>query len=271
MPARDPDEQHRTSTPLELLFDLCFVVAVSQAAAQLARGLEEGHLGTLGGYAMVFFAIWWAWMNVTWFASAYDTDDVPYRLLTLVQMAGVLILAAGVPAALNGDDYSVVTIGYAVMRVPGIAQWLRATHDHPEGRRTAVRYAADIAVVQALWIARLVLPGSWIVATYVVFVFVFAVQAAQPHAHLADVDTGLAVAAPVTVFLLVISRLRRLTWPVGSHRPIAALGMAAAVLVCGLLVGVLEVGTAVVAMGLVLGVALTPFLRLSRRQPAGSG
>ncbi|OJY48730.1 MAG: hypothetical protein BGP03_31615 [Pseudonocardia sp. 73-21] len=124
MPARDPDEQHRTSTPLELLFDLCFVVAVSQAAAQLARGLEEGHLGTLGGYAMVFFAIWWSWMNVTWFASAYDTDDVPYRLLTLVQMAGVLILAAGVPAALNGDDYSVVTIGYAVMRVPGIAQWL---------------------------------------------------------------------------------------------------------------------------------------------------
>ena len=46
---------------------------------------------------MVFFAIWWAWMNFTWFASAYDTDDVPYRLLTLVQMAGVLVLAAGVP------------------------------------------------------------------------------------------------------------------------------------------------------------------------------
>ena len=47
---------------------------------------------------MVFFAIWWAWMNFTWFASAYDCDDVPYRLAVFVQIAGALILAAGVPA-----------------------------------------------------------------------------------------------------------------------------------------------------------------------------
>jgi len=32
----------------------------------------------------VFFAIWWAWMNFTWFASAYDADDVAYRLAVLV-------------------------------------------------------------------------------------------------------------------------------------------------------------------------------------------
>ena len=41
-------------------------------------------------YLLVFFAIWWAWMNFTWFASAYDNDDVVYRLLVLVQIAGVL-------------------------------------------------------------------------------------------------------------------------------------------------------------------------------------
>jgi low temperature requirement protein LtrA len=45
----------------------------------------------------VFFGIWWAWMNFSWFASAYDTDDVPYRLAVLVQMTGVLIYAAGIP------------------------------------------------------------------------------------------------------------------------------------------------------------------------------
>src|SRR3712207_7380250 len=39
------------------------------------------------------------WMNFTWFASSYDTDDVPYRLMTMVQMAGVLVLTAGVPVA----------------------------------------------------------------------------------------------------------------------------------------------------------------------------
>ena len=42
-------------------------------------------------------------MNFTWFASAYDTDDVFYRLMVFVQMAGVLILAAGVPRAFDGQ------------------------------------------------------------------------------------------------------------------------------------------------------------------------
>ena len=101
---RPVDEEHRVATPLELLFDLTFVVAVAQVAAELAHGIAEDHVGDgLLGYLMVFFAIWWAWMNFTWFASAYDTDDVPYRLLTLVQMAGVLVLAAGIPDAFGSQ------------------------------------------------------------------------------------------------------------------------------------------------------------------------
>jgi low temperature requirement protein LtrA len=102
MVARDTGERHRASTPLELLFDLTFVVAVAAAAAQLAHAIVEDHAAQgLLGYLMVFFAIWWAWMNFTWFASAHDRDDTPYRLVTLVQMSGVLVLAAGVPAAMN--------------------------------------------------------------------------------------------------------------------------------------------------------------------------
>src|SRR6195952_5336816 len=105
MVARRVDEEHRVSTPLELLFDLTFVVAVSQIARELAHGIASGHPGhVLPAYLMVFFAIWWAWMNFTWFASAYDTDDVPYRLLTLLQMAGVLVLAAGVSPAVEDKD-----------------------------------------------------------------------------------------------------------------------------------------------------------------------
>jgi low temperature requirement protein LtrA len=60
MTARRPDEQHRTSTALELFFDLCFVAAVAQAAAAFQREVAAGH-GVLG-YVLVFFAIWWAWM-----------------------------------------------------------------------------------------------------------------------------------------------------------------------------------------------------------------
>src|SRR3954452_14038435 len=145
MVARATDEEHRASTPLELLFDLTFVVAVAQAAAELAQHVAAGEVATgVGGYLMVFFAIWWAWMSFTWFASAYDTDDVPYRLLTLLQMSGVLVLAAGVPAAFDDGNFTAVTIGYVIMRIAMVAQWLRAAREDPQHREVALRYALGI-------------------------------------------------------------------------------------------------------------------------------
>jgi low temperature requirement protein LtrA len=120
MSGRDIDEENRVSSSLELLFDLTFVVAVAQIALQLARTISAGTALTdgLGPYLMVFFAIWWAWLNFTWFASAYDTDDLPYRLTTMVQMAGVLVLAAGVQSAFDKQQYFGITLGYFIMRVP---------------------------------------------------------------------------------------------------------------------------------------------------------
>ncbi len=178
MTPRSPAEPHRAATPLELLFDLCFVVAVSQAAAQLRHALAEGHIGEgVLGYAMVFFAIWWAWMNFTWFASAYDTDDVPYRLLTLVQMTGVLVLAAGVRDAFDSYDFGLVTAGYVIMRVAMIPQWLRAAAADPPGRPAALRYAVGITVVQVGWVARLALPHP---GDYIGFAVLVAAELAVP-------------------------------------------------------------------------------------------
>jgi low temperature requirement protein LtrA len=168
MLGRSPDEEHRASTPLEAFFDLCFVVAVAQAAGQLHHALSEGEVAHgLLGYAAVFFAIWWAWMNFTWFASAYDTDDVLYRIATLVQIAGALILAAGVPRAFEGD-LVIVTVGYLVMRVALTGQWLRASRGDPERRGTGRRYALGVALLQLGWIARLALPGGWAAAAFLV-------------------------------------------------------------------------------------------------------
>lgn len=162
MHARDPHEAHRVATPLELLFDLCFVVAVAQAASHLHHAWAHGHgVHALASYAQVFFGIWWAWMNFTWFASAYDCDDVPYRLATLVQIAGVLILAAGVGRAFERGDLLVMTVGYAVMRVGLVSLWIRAGRADPRGRRTAFRYALGVSSAEAVWIALLWLPREW--------------------------------------------------------------------------------------------------------------
>jgi low temperature requirement protein LtrA len=159
MQPRDPHEAHRVATPLELFFDLVFVVAIASAAAQWHHGLAAGHPGDLVGFVMVFFAIWWAWMNYTWFASSYDCDDVVYRLLTFAIMAGSLMLAGGIPELFGFGQSALVVAGYAVMRLAMVAMWVRAARSHPEGRATALAYAAGIAFVQALWIARLAVNG----------------------------------------------------------------------------------------------------------------
>ncbi|MFC5906397.1 low temperature requirement protein A [Streptacidiphilus monticola] len=154
MRPRDRTEHHRVSTPLELFFDLCFVVAVAQAGSQLAHALTERHFGHgIEAYFIVFFAIWWAWMNFTWFASAYDTDDVPYRLATLVQIAGALVLAAGVPRAFDQEDFKVCVWGYVIMRIALVTQWVRAAlGSEGAAKRMALRYAAGIVVVQVWWV-----------------------------------------------------------------------------------------------------------------------
>ena len=174
MVGRDPDEGARFPSPLELFFDLTFVVAVAFVATELHHALSEGHVGqALAGYGMVFFGIWWAWANFSWFASAYDTDDVPYRVLTLVQMSGVLVLAAGIPAAFAHFDFTTAAIGYVIMRLAMAAQWLRAGVEHPAGRAGALRYAAGTTLVQAGWIGWLWLPG---VAVWIGFAVLVAAE-----------------------------------------------------------------------------------------------
>ncbi len=162
MSGRSRHEEHRTATPLELFFDLAFVIAFAAASSELDHALAEGHLAIgLIGFAFAVFAVAWAWINFTWFASAYDTDDDVYRITTLIQIAGALVLAAGVQTAFEDGNYVGITFGYVVMRLAMVAQWLRAARNDPQRRQTALRYAAGITIVQALWLARLALPESW--------------------------------------------------------------------------------------------------------------
>src|SRR5680860_100807 len=181
MSGRDPEEEHRASTPLELFFDLCFVVAVAAAAATLHHDLARGHLSGLAGYAMVFFAIWWAWLNYSWFASAYDSGDIVFRLLTFVVMSGVLVLAAGVPQAAGEEhDFWLVVVGYVIMRAAMVPLWLRVAREHPDARRTALRYAGAVTVIQVLWIARTAWFGHGTTG-WVLFVVLAVVEMAAPY------------------------------------------------------------------------------------------
>ncbi|MEU9107908.1 low temperature requirement protein A [Streptomyces xanthophaeus] len=186
MTARSREEHHRAATPLELFFDLCFVVAIAQCGASLVHALAEGHPGTgVIGYFFVFFGVWWAWMNFTWFASAYDCDDVPYRIATLVQIAGVLVYAAGVSRAFDENDWTVAVVGYLIMRVALTAQWLRAASgESGPARATALKYAAGLVICQAGWVGLLFAPEGakrWLFLVMVVAELTVPVVAERGH------------------------------------------------------------------------------------------
>jgi low temperature requirement protein LtrA len=157
---RDPSEGHRSATPLELLYDLTLVVAFGVAADELAHYVADDHiLAGIGGFAFAVFAASWAWVNYSWFASAYDTDDWVFRLATLVQMVGVIVIALGLPQAFesidHGDtlDSDVVVAGYVVMRVALVFLWWQVAREDPGRRAAAYAYMVTIGIAQAGWIA----------------------------------------------------------------------------------------------------------------------
>jgi low temperature requirement protein LtrA len=91
-------------------------------------------------------------VNYSWFASAFDPDDIPFRLATFVQIAGSLVIAAGVPRAFEHRDYAVAVTGYVVVRLAFASQWLRVYRDNPPLRGLALRWGGGVLVVQLLWV-----------------------------------------------------------------------------------------------------------------------
>ncbi|WP_233237937.1 low temperature requirement protein A [Bordetella sp. LUAb4] len=170
MAGHDPQERHRTATPLEGLFDLTFATCFGLAAAQLAHALAQGHTGTaLIGFGFASFAICWAWINFSWFSSAYDTDDWIFRLVTMVQMVGVLVLATGLPRLFDSVDKgahlddTIIVLGYVIMRVAMVMQWLRAARQDPSRRRACLTYATAISIAQVGWVIQILIDTSVVV------------------------------------------------------------------------------------------------------------
>lgn len=159
MSGRDPDEDGRTATPLELLYDLTFAVAIGVVAEQFAELVIGGHAGVgILGFVFGMWAILLGWINYTWLASGFDTDDWVCRVWTMVQMVGVVILALGLVPMFHSLeerhhlDTHLMVAGYVVMRVGLVAQWLRVSRESPDFRGVGLRNAGWILVAQVAWV-----------------------------------------------------------------------------------------------------------------------
>jgi low temperature requirement protein LtrA len=162
------------------------VIAFGLAASQLAHALAEGHYAAgLLGFGLASFAICWAWVNFSWFASAYDTDDWIFRIVTMVQMIGVLVFAIGLPRMFasigEGEHFDIagMVLGYVIMRVALVFQWLRAARQDPARRRACLTYASAVSLAQLGWVALIFVELSIAVA-FTLSVLLVLVELAGP-------------------------------------------------------------------------------------------
>ena len=121
-------------TPLELFFDLVFVLAITQCTALMAD--EPTWTGVLKGLA-VLGVLWWSWVGYAWLTSVVDPEEGAVRLVIFAAMAAMLVAALCVPDAF-GDLGLTFAVAYAVVRFSQIGLFMIASRDEPELRRSVI-------------------------------------------------------------------------------------------------------------------------------------
>ena len=170
--ASDPHNPRRV-TWMELFFDLIFVAAVAQVGEPL---VEDYTPAGLFRYAFLFVLIWWAWSGHTAYVTRFDQDDLPNRLLVLLQCFIAAVMAANAKDALDSRSSAGFGAAYAGMRIVLVAQYLRARRVS-ETRALTTRYAAGFGIAAVLWLASALLDAP---ARYWLWAFALAMDFATP-------------------------------------------------------------------------------------------
>jgi low temperature requirement protein LtrA len=166
-------QDDRRATWLELFFDLVFVAAVGQLANSLAA---EPTTARFFEFVALFAPVWWAWTGFTFYANRFDTDDLPYRLLTLVGMFSIAALATTVPGAFAGAKIG-FPLAYVGARVVLLVLYARAARHVPEARKLARMFLTAFGAAVAIWLASLAFPRPW---NYVLWGCALAIELAIP-------------------------------------------------------------------------------------------
>jgi low temperature requirement protein LtrA len=152
-------------TPLELFFDLVFVLAITQCTALMA---DEPTWTGLGQGMLVLGVLWWSWVGYAWLTSVVDPEEGATRLVIFAAMAGLLVAALCVPEAF-GDSALLFGCAYGVVRFSQIALMILASRDDPSLRRSTLGLAGGTAIGVGLIMAASAFDGAlqgglWILA-----------------------------------------------------------------------------------------------------------
>jgi low temperature requirement protein LtrA len=136
-------------TPLELFFDLVFVLAITQCTALMAH--HPSWSGLLQGL-LVLGVLWWGWVGYAWLTSVVDPEEVDVRFFIFVAMAALLIVSLCVPEAF-GSLALTFALAFGVFRVAHIALFMVASADEDPLRHSVLGLAVSTASAVALLVA----------------------------------------------------------------------------------------------------------------------
>ena len=151
--------------PLELFFDLVFVLAITQCTALMAdnptwTGLAQGLL--------VLGVLWWSWVGYSWLTSVVNPEEGVVRFAIFGAMAALLVAALCVPQAF-GDLALLFACSYGVVRFGQIVLFTVASRDDPALRRSVAGLAGGTAIGVGLLVAASFTDGTlqgslWVLA-----------------------------------------------------------------------------------------------------------
>ena len=147
----------RRATWLELFVDLVFVAAIAEVASTLSA---DPTAAGFGRFLALFLPIGWAWSGFAFYATRFDTDDLVYRLLTLLGMFAVAALASTVPNALHGGQ-NAFAVAYVCVRLVLLLLYVRVYRDLPVAKPVAGWLLFVFGTAAGIWLVSVAVPTPW--------------------------------------------------------------------------------------------------------------
>jgi low temperature requirement protein LtrA len=134
--------------PLELFFDLVFVLGFTQCTALMA---DDPTWEGIGRGMLVLAVLWWAWVGYAWLTSVIEPEEGAVRIAIFAAMAGLIVAGLCVPEAF-GDRALLFATAYGVVRAGHIALYLIASRENPGLRHSVVGLGISTALAVGLLI-----------------------------------------------------------------------------------------------------------------------
>jgi low temperature requirement protein LtrA len=128
--------------PLELFFDLVFVLALTQCTALMAA---DPSWEALAQGLLILGVLWWSWVGYSWLTSVVDPEEGIVRFAIFAAMAGLLVVGLCVPEAF-GDAAFLFACAYGLVRSAQIVLFVVASRGTPDLRRSVLGLAGGTAV-----------------------------------------------------------------------------------------------------------------------------